>query len=225
MTAPERPALWPELEARLGEDGSRATILPIARDSPTFARLGLARWSSLGAVAGSTGGLLLADGWIRVFGGVGESMGARPPALDEVNAAGSEHFIVGCDVLGGIFALDGGAFGAGDAMLHYFQPDTLDWLGLEIGFSGFLEAMCSGADREFYEEVRWPGWEAEVIMLGLDEGIAVYPFLFTRESKPVANASRRPVPMAELVNMHVELATQLDGHPPAPRPSLAPVAR
>lgn len=220
MTA-ERPDYWPELEARLLEPGTRAAIVPIAAGSPSFANLGLARWSSLGAVTGNTGGLLLADGWIRVFGGVGETMGARMPALDEVNEAGAEHFVVAADVLGGLFALDGGAFGAADGRVYYFAPDTLDWTGLDIGFSAFLDAMTSGVDHEFYEDLRWPGWEAELLTLGLDEGISVAPLLCTRESKPLANASRRAIPLAELIDFHADIAEQIDGHAPAPRPSLA----
>lgn len=221
----ERPALWPELEELLERPGSRARILPVSAGSPTFARLGLARWSALGALASSTGGVLLCDGWIRVFGGVGEGMGARLPALDEVNAPGAEHFVVACDVLGGVFAIDGGAFGRADAKLHYFGPDTLDWLDLEIGVWALIEAMCSGADEQFYEELRWPGWEAEVIMLGLDEGIGVYPFLCTRGTTPVANASRRAVPMDELVDAHVELLRHIEGREPSPVPSLREVER
>lgn len=217
----ERPPLWPELEPRLLAEGSRAQVQPVADDSPTAALTGLSSWSTLGALARETGGILLADGWIRLFGGRAAGEGPRMPSLDEVNAPGQDWFVVGCDVLGGVFALDGGAFGEGDVMLHYFGPDVLDWTPLGIGLTAFVDAMLDGIDAELYEELRWEGWEAETMLLGLDEGISVVPMLCTRESKPLERASRRTVPMEELVRFHVDVAAQIDGEAPRPTPDLS----
>lgn len=212
-------ALWPELSAQLDAPGSRAAVIPVSKNSPTFAVTGLSERSPLGALTKHTGGVLLADGWIRLFGGVGApATGPRLPSLDEANERGAGLYIVGADVLGGLYAIDGGAFERADGQLHYWAPDTLDWTDLEAGLHTFISAMLDGHDAEFYEGLRWDGWEAEVATLALDEGIHVYPLLCTRESKPLEKASRRAVPMAELVAFNVDLATQIDGHAPHPAP-------
>ena len=46
------------------------------------------------------------------------------------------------------------------------------------------------------------------------QGISVYPFLFTAESRPIARASRRPVPFAELLGAHAEAERQVARLPP-----------
>jgi hypothetical protein len=51
--------------------------------------------------------------------------------------------------------------------------------------------------------------------LGQDQGISVYPFLFTAESRLVARASRRPVPFGELLGCRqVLLRVKITGSPP-----------
>lgn len=62
---------------------------------------------------------------------------------------------------------------------------------------------------------RWPGWQDEAAALHPDQGIAVYPFLCTAESRPVARAARRPVPFTELLAQHADLERQAGQLPPA----------
>lgn len=215
----EHAGIWPELEARLAAPDARATVLPVGPSSQTFATTGLSERSALAALGKHTGGVLLADGWIRLFGGIGRpETGPRLPSLDEANDRGAGLYIVGVDVLGGVYAIDGGAFGRADGKLHYWAPDTLDWLDLEADLHTFIMAMLDGHDHEFYEDLRWEGWEAEASLLALDEGIQVYPLLCTRESKPLERASRRVIPMTELVAFNVDLVTQIDGQAPQPAP-------
>ena len=56
---------------------------------------------------------------------------------------------------------------------------------------------------EFYSDLRWPGWQAEVATLTGDQGLLVYPFL-SAAGPPVADRSRGPVPMAELYHLLVD---------------------
>jgi hypothetical protein len=42
----------------------------------------------------------------------------------------------------------------------------------------------------------------------------VHPFLFTAQSRPIAQASRRPVPFTELLGVHAEAERQLSRLPP-----------
>lgn len=121
--------------------------------------------------------------------------------------------VVGFDILGGVFALDGGALGTGDGAVRHFSVDALLWENLGLNHSTFVSAMLRGATTDFYGSLRWPRWEAEVRSLRPREGISAYPFPFTAEGKDVAAASRRAVPFVELIRLHDDLARQIDGQP------------
>ena len=94
----------------------------------------------------------------------------------------------------------------------YWGPDTLAWTPLGGGYSHFARMVLGGGLAGFYQDLRWPGWQEEVAALGPDQGISVYPFLFTAESRPVTQASRRPVPFAELLDVHAEAERQIGQH-------------
>ena len=167
--------------------------------SPSDAgRLGLSEASYLGATVAHTGGITVDHGWLRLLGGGSGQL----PSLASVNAASSGLCIVGFDVLGGVFALDGGALGNGDGGTHYFAPDSLEWEDLEITHSQFVAAMLSDAIDRFYEPFRWDGWRDDVAALALDRGFSFYPPLFTAEGKDTGSSSRREVSMAEVANGH-----------------------
>ncbi len=161
-------------------------------------RLGLTERSYLGATVAHTGGISVDHGWLRLLGGGSEHL----PSLAGVNAASSGLCIVGFDVLGGVFALDGGALGTGDGGTHYFAPDSLEWEDLGITHSQFVSAMLSDAIDQFYEPFRWDGWRDDLAALALDRGFSFYPPLFTAEGGNPSVSSRRAVPMAELTDGH-----------------------
>lgn len=81
--------------------------------------------------------------------------------------------------------------------------------------------MLGGATTAFYESLRWPGWESEVAVLRPDQGLSLYPFPFTQEGKDVSACARQAVPFTELIDLHNDLAKQLNGPgaaPDIPRP-------
>jgi hypothetical protein len=84
------------------------------------------------------------------------------------------------------------------------------WLTIGFDALGGRFAVNGGGLDGFYQDLRWPGWQEEVAALGPDQGISVYPFLFTAQSHPIARASRRPVPFTELLGMHAEAEHQED---------------
>ena len=167
----------------------------------------------MGAVTYETGGLLLDHGWLRFLGSghprltrsmVDWNRGrtwqdlASPPAI----------LLVADDVLGGLFAVNGGALPGSPGHVHYFAPDTLGWESLEVGYTDFLAWALSGDLDTFYADYRWEGWEAEVAALSGDQGLSVYPFLFA-EGPPIDQRSRKPVPMAELFDFQLDAREQL----------------
>jgi hypothetical protein len=172
--------------------------------------------SPMGAIAYETGGLLVDGGWLRVLGA---GCARLPRALDEWNHAAldvREHrlpgaCIVGDDVVGGFFALNGDAFAGGAGNVFYLAPDTLEWEDLDLGYSAWVQWACTGDLSKFYENARWSGWEREVAAMSASQGLSIYPFLSTK-GPPIAERSRRPVPVEELWGLHaIELRRQLHG--------------
>lgn len=189
---------WTDLEAEVRACPG-TEVLPIDPDSGRrcLYALQVTTRSRLGAVALHCGGLVFDHGWLRVYGGGCPERGM--PSLAEINGlAGTDqdaapNFAVGHDVLGGRFEL---RYPSG---LWYFAPDTLDWEELEIGYGDWLSWLASGATAQFYESMRWPGWEAETAALRLDQGLAVYPFLSTKEAQAdMAGTARTAVPIGQL---------------------------
>src|SRR3954465_6506482 len=101
-------------------------------------RLQVTTRSPLGALAWETGGLLLDHGWLRILGGGTDVLpdlasasgldggAARAPAPGL--AGGPPPFlVVAQDVLGGIFAVNGGGLPTEPGEVAYFPPDTLAW--------------------------------------------------------------------------------------------------
>nr|WSX74382.1 DUF2625 domain-containing protein [Streptomyces sp. NBC_00899] len=179
--------------------------------------------STLGALVLNTGGLLVDDGWVRVFGG-GSAVGGSLPSMGQVNgfpaafdpawhpAAG---LVVGHDVVGGVFTLNGhdpAAVGRPGApgQMTYFAPDTLAWEALEMGHSAWVSWLLSGRLETFYDGLRWPGWREEAAALVPSQGITVFPFLWSKEAHAdLAATSRRAVPMREVLGVAVDFAKRM----------------
>lgn len=128
--------------------------------------------------------------------------------------------VVAHDVLGGVFALNGmdpGAVGRPGEVgeVVYFAPDALGWEALGAGYSAWLSWMLAGNLEGFYEGVRWPAWREEVSGLHAREGLSVYPPLWSAEGRrDLEAASRRRVPMAELLGLSRDTCVQLNGVDP-----------
>ncbi|MGA4856388.1 DUF2625 family protein [Streptomyces koyangensis] len=219
----EEPA-WPELRKMVADGSVPVQVLPAdpGEGRRCLLQMQVTARSVLGALALHTGGLLVDDGWVRVFGG-GPGAGTGLPSLAQVNRFPAEFdpgwhpatgLVVGQDVVGGVFALNGGdpaAAGRPGApgQMTYFAPDTLAWEVMELGHSGWVAWLLSGRLETFYDGLRWPGWRAEAAALDHSQGIAVYPFLWSEEAHAdLAATSRRPVPMREVLGVVAEAARQ-----------------
>lgn len=153
--------------------------------------------SWLGAVVHHSGGLVIDHGWLRVLGSGNEEH--HLASLRETNDNVAGGVIVAQDVLGGQFAWMPNA--AGKPTIWYLAPDTLSWEDCERGYGDWLAAMIGGGVTAFYEDLRWPEWVREAESCRLDQAINVLPPLWTREGKDISAASRRPVPMSEVMSL------------------------
>jgi hypothetical protein len=204
---------WPAVLSSFEAAGKRVRVLPVdhRRGLTTLHRLQVTARSALGALALNSGGVLVDHGWLRLLGGGYEGLPdlATANQLTEPSERSTPpgSLVVGHDVLGGRFAIDGGALGTTPGHVGYFAPDTLRWEPLGIGHGAFVAWACTPAVSDFYRGFRWDGWKHDVVRLSLDAGFAVYPPLFTTQGK--GSTQRASVPIEELFAFHEDMARQL----------------
>lgn len=207
--------MWPIVQEWLACTTRPVEVLPVARHEAqaTLLALNVTTRSPLGAMAYETGGILVDSGWLRLLGSSSERL------RDSLLAWNGLHnqsvptppvgaFIVAHDVLGGFFAVNLGAFGDGPHDVFYFAPDTLRWEDLEMSHADLLCWALDGDTSAFYSGLRWPGWEQEVSVMSGDQGLSLWPALWTG-GVALADRSRRVVPQRELWALHRDMAGQL----------------
>ena len=162
--------------------------------------------SPLGAIAYETGGILVDDGWLRILGSGHGKLGRNIATWNEGRAQG--FLLVADDVLGGFFAINGGALGPDQGKMYYFAPETLAWEALEIGFTAFVAWAFTRQLRQFYG--RQPGAAADFDELPLSGELCLtfYPFLWTQEGS-LKTSSRRAIPVAEQWALNLDLQQTL----------------
>jgi hypothetical protein len=114
------------------------------------------------------------------------------------------HMLIADDVVGGFFALNGGAFGADAGNVYYFAPDTLRWEPMGMGYTAFVQFCLSGDLAGFYSACRWLGWDTEIAKIGGDQAWSLDPPLWTKEGKDISKSYREPAPVAEIYGLNVE---------------------
>jgi hypothetical protein len=192
---------WPTLQSWISGAVHPVEVLPVepSRAEDTLVQLQVTARSPLGALALHTGGLRVDHGWLHI-------LGSGPGPLNLAESNGLTHrsgppplLQVAFDVLGGRFAINGGALPGAAGEVCHRAPDTLRWEPMGLGHGDFIAWAMGAGLKAFYEPLRWPGWEAEVRALAVDQGIHTYPPLYTREGRSPARGSRRAVPIAELL--------------------------
>ena len=221
----EEPA-WPALQELFAGSSAPLKVLPVDSDEArrTLLQTQVTARSALGSMALNCGGLVVDDGWVRVFGGGSGPDDGAMPSLARVNAFPAAFdpawhpasgLIVGHDVLGGVFVLNGhdpAAVGRPGVpgQMTYFAPDTLEWEAMEMGHSAWLSWLLSGRLEKFYESWRWPGWREEAAALTYSQGITIYPFPWTQEAQAnIAATTRAAVPMDQVLGVSAEFARQM----------------
>lgn len=215
LTGTTDPA-WPIVLGWLAAADISTTVLPRneSASETCLYRLQVTTRSVLGALAWESGGLLVDHGWLRLLGGgpVLPDLASASGLGDPTEQSAPPPFLtVGYDVVGGRFAVNGGGLPANPGEVCYFGPDTLDWLPLGMGHGAFVEwTLTVGGLGDFYADLRWPGWQQETQQVGPEQGLSVWPPLFTEQARAdLAATSRRPVPITELLGFHDYLAEQL----------------
>lgn len=215
LTNVDFPAWTDLVEGWIVEATVAVEVLPVDRNaaSRSLHALQVTTRSPLGALAYSCGGILVEHGWVRILGGGHEDLPSIPEAtgLGEptVGSRPVPYVIVGYDVLGGRFAIDGGGLGLAQGKVCYWAPDTLSWEATDLGHGDWLYACLNGMGEQFYSDWRWDGWAEEIAGVPPVQGMSWYPPPFTKEGKDLAAVSRRPVPFTELIGLYDDAAMEL----------------
>lgn len=216
---------WLSLIDSLDSSFARHTVLRAHPDQcrTTFAQLQVSPGSLLGALALHSGGILLHDGWLRIYGGSGGGY-AGLPGLAEVNRFPAQvepgwqppaRLVLAHDVLGGVFALSG-MQAASDRdrsvqdHVEFFSPLTLAWQDLGMGHRDWLDWLMHDGAVAHYRDLLWPTWRTEVAELRLRDGIAVFPGLWTEEAQEkIGETMRHPMPMEQILRSFGVACAQL----------------
>lgn len=210
----DEPA-WPVIQEMFAAADNRVEVLP--RDEQqaeqTLEHLQVTIGSPLGAIAYETGGVLVDDGWLRLLGSGAQRMSGSLRSWNDgtVDTFGlfGKAVLVAHDVVGGFFALNGGAFGGPRGHVHYLSPDTMEWEDLELPYSDFLTWAATGDLQTYYADSRWPGWREQVAPLSGGQGVLIYPPLWAVEGGELASRTKKAVPIAELWALAHEWRSQL----------------
>jgi hypothetical protein len=222
---------WGQFSSWISQAGARVRVLPVEphRGEPIARALGVSARSSLWAMATNVGALVIDDGWVRVLGG--GTAGQRADLADwnglsdaPTFARSVGFFVVGYDVMGGVFALDGGALsgGPGNGQVFYFAPDSLAWEPMEMGYTPWLQWLLLDRERVdgWFESQRWPGWRDEVRDLSLDTAVSAFPFAWTEEGKDPSRVHREPIAATSVIATTFRFARELENPSlPGPRPT------
>jgi hypothetical protein len=205
----EADSAWPIVQTWLGSARNPVEVLPAQEPDRADALIAtqVTTHSTMGAIVYETGGLLVDSGWVRILGSGHPRLPRSLPGWNEGRTLlGRGHappfLLVGDDVLGGLFAVNGGGLGLTRGNVFYFTPDSLEWEDLDRGYSEFIRWCLCGDLAFFYEGTRWPGWENDVAVLGGDQAYSIYPPLWA-QGPPVQERDRRPVPLAELYSLYI----------------------
>lgn len=201
---------WPLVQEWIAAAHNTVEVLDVdrARAEEVLLHMQVTTRSPLGAIAFETGGILIDHGWLRFLGSGHQRICGDLRSWNGGEVVKSQSLqatcIIAYAVIGGFFALNGGAFPGQPGTVFYCGPEALQWENLNLSYSQFFNWALTEKVDPFYQNMRWPRWEQEISLLNGDQGLSVYPFLFAESGMPVAERSRRPVSLKELWHLYVD---------------------
>jgi len=193
---------WPMVQELISAATNHVEVLPPDQNTrgEALVQTQVSTRSPMGAVIYETGGILVDHQWLRILGSGHPRLPRSLPAWNERLDQPGLWFVAD-DVLGGFFAINGGALPSAPGSMSRFSPDTRKWADLEMGYSDLLAWCLEGDLAKFYADQRWPGWVSDVARVGGDGGFMVYPFL-SAEGPRIAERTRTEVPIHELYSTY-----------------------
>jgi hypothetical protein len=207
---------WTLVQEWIGKAKNKVEILPVdtVKAKDALFKTQVTTRSPMGAIVYSSGGLLVDGGWIRILGSGHNRLNRTLPdwnkgkSFKEFGEAPA-FLLVADDAAGGFFAVNGGALGSDAGKVYYLSPDNLEWEPLDLSYTGFLNFCFNGDLDEFYKELRWTDWKAEVAKLDGNKAYNFFPYLWTQEGKDINKVSRKPISVEEQFSFTIDMRKQL----------------
>ncbi|AKO45396.1 DUF2625 family protein [[Haemophilus] ducreyi] len=133
----------------------------------TLVSLQLSTHSLLGAIVYETGGIFIDYGWLRILGSGNEKLarGLFDWNFGETFKQSGEqpgYLLIADDAVGGYFAINAGALGDNMGEIYYHHPIAKQWQSLKLTYSEFLGWALSDDLIDFYQDLRWQNWQADI---------------------------------------------------------------
>ena len=205
----QEPAL-PLLQGWIDDaSGNGASLLPPDEmlRADTLVRLQVTTRSMLGAIAYETGGVSVADGLVRLLGSGGGRSLVRTAEVAGCPLDGSypDFIIVADDVLGGLFALNGGRFGANrQGEVFHLAADDAVWAPLGVGHTDFVAWCLTGDLAQFYGPLADLHEFKALPRPAFDAVYSFYPFLWAQEAQK-SRPSVRVISAEESLKLRLDL--------------------
>src|SRR5262245_17489748 len=129
----KKESAWPLVTGWVEKAGNQVEVLPAREPARSDALVAtqVTTKSPMGAVIYESGGMLVDRAWLRILGSGHPRLSRSLPEWNrtvgnDLSTVPLPFLLVADDVIGGFFALDGGAFG-NPGKVFYFAPDTLEW--------------------------------------------------------------------------------------------------
>lgn len=174
----------------------------------TLLHIGVSTRSILGAIVFETGGVSVAGGLIRLWGSGRKRslLGANQAAATAAGRELPDTLLFGDDAFGGLFALNGGCFGAkARGEVFHLPADDQCWGSLDIGHSDFV-AWCLGGDLDLlYGANTYAGRMGRNSKPAFDHVLAAFPFAWTPEGQ-ADDISIRQIDADEHLRLRIEMS-------------------
>lgn len=155
--------------------------------------------SLLGSIAYDTGGVIIDDGLIRILGSGHENFNRNLSSWNRGKSNG--FYLIADDVIGGFFAINGGALGDDLGNIYYFAPDSLDWEGFDVTYSEFINWAFLGNITGFYDWILSENDKNAIADLKYDECFSYFPMLCLSDNGQ--KRDKMAVPIEEIWSMHM----------------------
>ena len=196
--------IWNEIKNILKSSTKNIKILSSIYNN-SLNNLNIDENSVLGQVIINTGGIFI-ENYIRLFGSGDKenSYNIYKYNLELKKYFDDNMIILGNDIFGGLFSLN-----KEKNNILYFAPDTLEWEDLDITYKEFIKFVTSERIDEFYKSYKWSTFQEDVKKVKFNEGILIYPFLWSNECN-IEKAKKDIVPFFELLQINMEFKKKLE---------------
>lgn len=199
LTDPEKSA-WHIIQQWIAQAKNNCLVLkkdPSSANRELFT-MQMPTSSPMGAVIYETGGILIHYGWVRLLG---SGSFVLPRGLMDWNFSKSyaqsgekpQYLLVADDVIGGYFALNGGALGQDLGKIYYYSPKTLVWHSLNFTYTDFLSWLLNGNLEAFYADLFWDNWQEDVKQLDGNRVFTFEPELSEDKVMPMLQRVRKEI--------------------------------